>query len=353
MNKTALPKGDGMMNVFEVLAPGLYTTVQDLGRPGYGKFGVPDGGALDKFALSAANLLVGNDAGAAGLEVTQAGLVLRVLASTIVVVTGADLGLQVNGLDASPWCVHRVKRGDILHFARRRYGVRAYVAVPGGFDVPVVMGSRSTYVRGGFGGYAGRTLRKGDVLKTPGPLAPMSGKSGSWEERVGLCLPAYLRRFGPPRPVRVVAGPQADGFAPLAWRRLLGAPYVVTPAADRMGYRLSGPALPYARFPNPPGEGSGSGDSSAPFAEHVSDGIAPGSIQVPGDGQPIVLLADRQTTGGYPKIATVISADMDFLAHVWPGEPVAFRLVDVEEAHRIRADRRGRLKEVARFAQGL
>lgn len=332
------------MDTFTVLTPGLYTTVQDLGRSGYARFGVPESGALDTFALQAANVLVGNEAGAAGIEVTQPGLALRVHAPTVLAVAGADLRLQINGVDAASWCVQYVGPGDIVRFVERRFGVRAYVAVAGGIDVPVVLGSRSTYVRGRLGGVDGRPLRQGDGLATGNSaLRSTSGAPNpvGWHERrqrVGLRLPERLRRFAVPRPVRVIAGPQADAFAPVALQRLLAGPYLVAPETDRMGCRLQGPNLPY-RKANP--------------REHISDGIAPGSIQVAGDGQPIVLLADRQTTGGYPKIATVISADLDFLAHVWPGESITFRLTDVEEAHRLRRARNDLLLETVQFAQGI
>lgn len=320
---------DYVIDTFAVLEPGTYTTVQDLGRSGYAQFGVPESGALDAFALEAANRLVGNAPAAAGLEVTQAGLTLRALAPTVIAATGADLGLQINGVDAASWCVQSVGPGDIVRFAERRLGVRAYVAVAGGIDVPLVMGSRSTYVRGRLGGFGGRVLRRGDVL-------PVGVPPPEWRRRIGLCLPPSLRRFGMPQPVRVIPGPQVERFVPLALQRLCNAPYVVTPQSDRMGYRLQGPRLPYV-------------DES----DHISDGIAPGSIQVPGDGQPIVLLADRQTTGGYPKIATVISADLDFLAHVWPGELVTFRRIDIDRAHELRRTRQQLLAAVARFAQGI
>lgn len=432
---------------FEVLQPGSFTTVQDLGRPGYARFGVPDGGAMDKYALQAANMLVGNGPGAAGLEVTNAGLALRVLTPMVVAVAGADLGLQVNGLPAPMWTVLSIDVDDVIHFSTRRLGVRAYLAVAGGVDVPAVMGSRSTYVPARIGGFDGRALRKGDRLSV-GTETDSLGAAAA-RERAGLSLPENLRRFGLPLPVRVVAGPQAEAFAPIAFHRLAGSPYVVTEQADRMGYRLHGIALPYAedvgfsrarpltadgqaevrtpadgqagarpltadgqagapttadpstaeratsRSPVAAGpavdgqaasrmathgqaearttadpstaerstaeraaDGSPVSDGLVvhrPTAEspaHVSDGVAPGSIQVPGDGQPILLLADRQTVGGYPKIATVISVDLDFLAHVWPGEPVRFRFVDLETAQRLRGLRREMLEEVRRFAVG-
>jgi len=307
----------------EVLAPGLFTTVQDLGRPGYQQFGVPRGGALDTYALVAANALVGNPPGAAALEVTLLGPVLTVLTDGLVACTGADLGFAIDGEPAPLWRAHRVRPGQVLRFTGRRGGARAYLAVAGGIPVPAVMGSRATDVRARIGGVAGRPLTRGDQLPV-GPLPP------DWRERDGLTLPAPLRRHGLPQPVRVVLGPQHDRFQPLALERLLGAPFQVSPQSDRMGYRLTGPRLPHK-------DG----------ADIVSEGNAPGSIQVPGSGQPIVLLADRQTTGGYAKIATVISADLDFLGQAVPGDRITFRAVDVATAHGLRRERLDMLAAVA------
>ena len=310
--------------VFEVLAPGLLTTVQDVGRPGYQRFGVPRGGALDAFALAAANALVGNPPDAAGLEVTLVGPVLRVAAEGLVACTGADLGFTIDGEPAALWQAHRVRPGQVLRFAGRRSGCRAYVAVAGGIAVPPVMGSRSTDIRARIGGVAGRALARGDHL----PVGPLPA---DWRERAGLSLPPALRRHGLPQPARVVLGPQDDRFLPVAFERLLGAPYRVSAQSDRMGYRLTGPRLVHR-------DG----------ADIVSEGNAPGSIQVPGNGQPIVLLADRQTTGGYAKIATVVSADLDFLAQAAPGDRITFRAVDVATAHRLRRERLEMLAAVAR-----
>lgn len=315
------------IDAFAVMEAGLWTTVQDLGRPGYQQFGVPGSGALDTYALEAANRLVGNRPDSAGLEVTLRGPRLRAVADAIVAVTGADLGFQINGRATPMWEVVRVRPGDELSFSAPRLGYRAYVAVAGGIAVPSVLGSRSTYVRGNIGGVDGRPLRSGDTLAAypvePGPLA-----------RVGLALPPELRRFAKPQPVRVIIGPQEDAFSPLAVERLLGVPYRVSPRSDRMGYRLEGLRLPYRDA-----------------VQHVSDGIAPGSIQVPADGRPIVLLADRQTTGGYPKIATVISADLDFLAQAWAGDRITFRRVSLAEAHSLRRERRALLDAVKRVTE--
>lgn len=306
-----------------VVEAGLWTTVQDLGRSGYQQFGVPNSGALDTYALEAANRLVGNSRDAAGLEVTLLGPGLRAVADGIIAVTGADLGLQVNGHGAPMWQAYPVRVGDEIRFTAPRHGCRAYIAIAGGIALPPVLGSRATYVRGRIGGVDGRPLQAGDVLSAY-VVQP------SRRERVGLALPPELRRFGMPQPVRVIMGPQHDAFSPLAVERLLGTAFIVSPQSDRMGYRLQGLRLPYRDR-----------------VEHVSDGIAPGSIQVPADGQPIVLLADRQTTGGYPKIATIVSADLDFFAQAWAGDRVTFRPVNVAEAHALRRQRRAMLDAVA------
>ncbi|MBO8142284.1 MAG: biotin-dependent carboxyltransferase family protein [Firmicutes bacterium] len=310
---------------FLVVAPGLWTTVQDLGRPGYQQYGVPPSGALDAYALEAANRLVGNPPQAAGLEVTLRGPVLRVEFDGLVACTGADLGFTIDGRPAMMWQAHRVRPGQVLAFSGRKAGCRAYLAASGGIAVPCVMGSRSTYVRAKLGGLNGRALANGDRVSVGSP-------SPGWRERAGLALPYQLRRFGLPQPVRAILGPQDWMFTSLAIRRLFGAAYRVSPRSDRMGYRLEGPRLAHR-------DG----------ADIVSEGIAPGSIQVPADGRPIVLLADRQTTGGYAKIATVISADLDFLAQAAPGDRVTFRKIDVPGAHRVRRERQELLEEVARF----
>lgn len=323
------------METFRVVAPGLWTTVQDLGRPGCQRFGVPVGGALDTFALEAANRLAGNEPGAAALEITWLGPRLRVLADTLLAVAGADVPWEINGREAPLWQAVAVRKDDEIRFFPPRRGARAYVAVRGGVAVPAVMGSRSTFVRGGFGGLHGRPLRAGDVISSFRADGRGAGGAGEARARDGLRLPEELRRFGLPQPVRVLAGPQDDLFAPLAMERLLGATFRVSSQADRMGCRLHGPRLPYR----------------TDVTQFVTDGTAPGSIQVPGDGRPIVLLADRQTSGGYPKIATVISADLDFLAQAWAGDRVTFRSVSLEEAHRIRRRRRALLDAVARFTE--
>lgn len=300
--------------------PGMFTTVQDLGRYGYQLQGVPVAGAMDAPALRLGNILLGNDEGAAALEITVLGPTLRVEEGEgCIAVTGADVGVTRNGAALGTWRVHRVAAGDTLAFAAPASGARACLCVSGGFDVPLVMGSRSTYTRGRFGGHEGRALKAGDVLHTGTPNA-------LWAASEGLALPPALR---PVRdvsaPLRVVMGPQDDAFTPVGIEAFLGSEYVVSTSADRMGYRMEGPAI----------EHSGGADI-------VSDAIVLGSVQVPGHGQPIVMLADRQSTGGYTKIATVCAVDIPNLAQRLPGQRVRFARISVSEALKL-------LRDEARF----
>lgn len=300
------PKVSGL----EVIQPGLLTIVQDLGRRGYERFGVPVAGAMDPFALRAVNALVGNPPEAAGLEITAAGPTLRATASCLVAVGGADLGLRVNDWPIPTWVSAFVRRGWRIEFSGQRSGCRAYLAVAGGIIVPPVMGSRATYLRGGFGGLEGRRLRAGDFV----PVAPVD-----WHlpARAARQLPSNLLPPYSDQPtVEVILGPQVNAFTEEGRQTLLGSEYQISPMADRMGYRMQGPVIVH--------RGS---------ADIVSDGIVLGAIQVPADRQPIVMMADRQTTGGYPKIAVVVSADIPLLAQCLPGKSsVRFRETSVEKA---------------------
>jgi len=289
-----------------ILDPGPQTTVQDLGRFGQLRYGIPPSGPVDGFAFVLANRLVGNPDGAAALECTLVGPRFEVSASCAVAVTGADMPVTVNGREAPGWMTLVLRPGDAVKLGPARSGVRSYVAFSGGLDVPPVMGSRSTYLRGRLGGLEGRALRKEDRLRvvTAPPARP-------W--RVARrALPDYT---GEPT-VRVVLGPQADRFTKKGLDALLGSAYAMLPQSDRMGARLSGERITHARG-----------------HDIFSDGIALGSIQVPGDGQPIVLLVDRQSTGGYTKVATVCSFDVGRVGQVRPGQSLRFRAVTVHEAH--------------------
>jgi len=326
----------------EVLVPGGHTTVQDLGRLGRQRWGVPVGGAADTLALRLANRLVGNSDGAAGLECAWGGLQLRARADVWVALGGADCQATVGEEPLTPWQPARVARGQVLRLGPAGRGMRAYVAVAGGVDVPRVLGSRSTDLRGRFGGLEGRPLRPGDLIfvGVPEPASRRGGQGARPGSSTGG-PPAAVRRWeeGVPRsggspapPVRVVMGPQQDAFTAESLATFLQGTYAVGERADRMGLRLEGPRLDHLRSP-----------------DVVSDGVIPGAVQVPGDGLPIVLMPDCQTTGGYAKVACVISADRWRLGQLRPGDRLTFEAVSVAEA---RAARRELEAEVARVPAG-
>jgi antagonist of KipI len=303
------------MNLFEILDGGLLTTVQDTGRRGYQRYGVPAAGAMDLVALRAANRLVGNPDDCAALEMTLVGPRLRVLAPATLALTGGDLGALLDGAPAPRWESFDVAAGSTLAFAGLRDGVRGYLAAAGGLDVPIVLGSRSTYLRSRLGGLDGRALKAGDLLGVTGdrPVVEATRRRVAEDER-----PFY----GHAHRLRVVLGPQDEAFTPAGVRTFLSSTYTVTPQSDRMGYRLSGPAIEHVAGP-----------------DIVSDGSPPGAVQVAGDGMPIVLLADRGTAGGYTKIATVTSSDLPRLAQAAPGDTVRFEAVSVAEAITVLAER--------------
>jgi KipI family sensor histidine kinase inhibitor len=304
---------------FEVLRSGLLTTVQDRGRIGCQKFGVTVSGAMDEVALRVGNILVGNDQSASGLEISFLGPRIRLLADVTLALTGAEMDVDLDGQPAPWYEAFRARAGQVLDIRHCTRGMRAYLTVAGGVDVPVRLGSRSTSLAAGFGGFQGRPLRDGDRLS----VGPTMGKTARGFERA---VPRSWRpAFGSPQIVRVVFGPQDGAFTEAGRRTLLDATYEVSPSSDRMGYRLEGPAI----------------EHGGP-ADIISDWIPLGGIQVPGNGKPIVLLADRQTTGGYTKIATVISPDIPKLVQLRPGEAVRFRAVTVDEAEAaLRALERG------------
>ncbi|MEO6874013.1 MAG: biotin-dependent carboxyltransferase family protein [Opitutaceae bacterium] len=284
-----------------VIRSGILTTVQDLGRMGQRGAGVPRGGAMDAFALRLANLLVGNAEGAAALECTLLGPELVFSADTVIAVGGADF----DGLAA--WQPRAMRAGERVKLGVANRGCRGYLAVAGGIDVPLVLGSRSTYLRGGFGGFKGRPLRDGDVVAVP-DVARKLADHWRIDPRI---LPAYSAA----PTVRVIRGAQMDEFG----GALFAAEFKLLPQSDRMGLRLGGSKL--MRI-------GGAG-------ELVSTAVTSGTIQVPPDGQPIVLMADAQTLGGYPQVAHVISVDQPLIAQLRPGDRLKFAEVPLEEAHRL------------------
>lgn len=298
--------------MIEVCAAGPLTTIQDVGRRGHQSLGVPVSGALDQDSLRLANILCGLPAGAPAFEATYAGLRLRFHVATAIAVAGSDLGPTINGHPIERHRVHAVAPGDELSLSGGP-GVRCYIAVAGGLLLEPFLGSCSAYLRGGFPGLNGRALRAGDMLqlrRAPGPeeIARLAT----------LTLPPWFTiRLPTASPVllRAVPGPQDDHFDQACRDHFFSATWVISRESDRMGCRLEGAPLPGERA-----------------KQIISDGAALGSVQIPGNGLPIILLADRQPTGGYPKIATVISSDVNLIAHCPPGTAIRFVPISQEEA---------------------
>lgn len=295
--------------------PGPLCTMQDQGRSAAARYGVPASGAMDQFALAAANRLLDNPPDAAALEVTAGSATLTLLAATPLAITGADLQATLHGWRVPPWCVVRGLAGMQVRFWRRgtSWGGRAYLAVPGGFAVPPVLGSRSTYLAGGFGGLDGRMLRSGDVLAA----LPTTGDPAGLVGRVwAAACPPY--RANPT--LRLLPGPHARLFDHATHATLTSSHFTISSTSNRMGYRLESPTplLPAAPVSIP------------------SLGVVPGVVQVPPDGQPILLMADAQTTGGYPIIGVVIGADLPLAAQLLPGDTVQFASVDLATANAAR-----------------
>ena len=314
----------------KVLKPGLATTVQDLGRPGYYHIGIPLSGGMDRHALAAANLLVGNEEGAAVLEAVFMGPELEFTDDALVAVTGAELPPKLDGAPRETWSSFKVKRGQKLSFDFLKQGARAYIAVSGGIDVPVVLGSRSTYALGALGGFKGRKLEAGDAL-------PVGASSASVKE--GRTIAKDLRGLpaGIPTELRAMPGLYWHRITEQAGNGFFSDTWKVAPEADRIGYRFKG-GKPLEFVPREPPFGAGSDPSN------ITDACYPyGSIQVPGGTEPIVLHRDAVSGGGYFMVGTVIAADMDLIGQLQPNMPVRFVKVGMEEALAARHDRAGLL----------
>jgi biotin-dependent carboxylase-like uncharacterized protein len=304
--------------VISVLKPGLLATVQDAGRPGLRAFGMPVAGAIDRWALAAANLLAGNGPGAAAVELTLVGGSFRFERAALAALAGADMQARLDGEPVAPWSSFRARAGSTLVLGPAAAGVRCYLAVRGGVDVPPVLGSRSTYVRARVGGLGGRALAAGDLLpvgrgrgRPPAPRALAAGEVPACGGEVRL---------------RALPGPQEDRFDPEGIETFYSAAWKVTPQNDRMGYRLEGPAVRHL----------------------LTDPLLPGAVQVPGNGRPIVLMVDCQTAGGYAKIATVIGPDLRRLAQARAGDTVRFARVTHAAAVRALREERAALGRLAR-----
>jgi biotin-dependent carboxylase-like uncharacterized protein len=315
-----------------IVNSGLSTTVQDLGRPGYYNIGIPLSGAMDRFALRAANMLVGNDEGAAVLEAVFMGPQIQFTSDAMVAVTGAELPPKINGDIQPTWTSFKVKRGQLLSFDYLKDGARAYIAISGGIEVPVVLGSRSTYTLGALGGYEGRKLQAGDELGL-GAVAKAV--------KAGRAVSVKLRRLtGRDVELRTLPGLYWHRITEESGRNFFEDTWKVAPEADRIGYRFRG-GRPLEFVPRKQPFGAGSDPSN------IVDACYPyGSIQVPGGSEPIVLHRDAVSGGGYMMVGTVISADMDLIGQLQPHTSAKFVKVDMNGAIQARQDRRSLLDQI-------
>ncbi|ARD49067.1 biotin-dependent carboxyltransferase family protein [Sporosarcina sp. P33] len=304
-----------------VLNPGLLTTVQDIGRTGSQKFGVLVSGAMDSYSMRIANLLVGNDEREGVLEITLFGTSLQFEEDTLIAITGGDLQTTVDGITVPNWRPLVVKKGSVLKFGFAIEGCRAYLAIAGGIDIPVVMGSKSTYLVAGIGGFNGRALQQNDKLSF-GDLTESNERVWTSIEKLSgtadWAVPYHpFISLESVQTIRIIKGTEYERFNDTSKKRLVTQPYVVTPQSNRMGLRLEGSELALTEK-----------------LELLSEGVTFGTVQIPPNGKPIILMADRQTAGGYPKIAQVITADLGSLSQVKPNSKLHFQLITHAEAER-------------------
>lgn len=294
---------------FSVIKPGLLSTVQDLGRHDYRIYGVSASGAMDPFSLRIGNMLVGNDEGMAAIEATLIGPRIRFEIKTVIALTGGNLSPKINNTPVQMWSSIPVNKGDELSFGKCEFGCRTYIAFSGGINVPEVMGSRSTFTRGEYGGFKGRALKVNDVVPLGKPNFDLKRVSG---RKLGS---TYIPDYKTNRPVRFILGPHDKRFTQNSLERFRSEQYELTNNSDRMGYRLTGEEIVHM-------DG----------ADIISDFIAIGTIQVPGSQQPIIHMADCGTSGGYTKLGVVVSTDIPYLAQKKPGDTIAFEEINVRKA---------------------
>nr|WP_261487033.1 biotin-dependent carboxyltransferase family protein [Acididesulfobacillus acetoxydans] len=292
------------------MRPGVQSSIQDLGRPGYGRFGIPPAGAMDPWSLQVTNALLGNPAGAAAVEMTLAGVKARCLAPSVVALGGGEGEYFLNGQRVAPWQSLALSPGDMLDVGGISRGCRVYLGVHGGIEVPVVLGSRSTYLPASLGGKEGRALRRGDILR---------GHPCEEKHISRRLLPSLRPVLADKAELRVLRGLHAAFFPAEEWERFLASDYTVTPRSNRMGCRLAGEAV-----------------KARSAGNLISDALVTGAIQVPPDGEPIILGVDRQTTGGYPVIAALVTADLAKVGQLPPGQIVRFRAISLAEAQELK-----------------
>ncbi|WP_227939794.1 biotin-dependent carboxyltransferase family protein [Alkalihalobacillus deserti] len=324
-----------------ILKPGLLTTIQDLGRIGYQKHGIIISGAMDSVSLRLANLLVGNEEDEGVLELTLSGPTLRFEKDTLIAITGGDLSPTINQKEIPLSKAVHVKKGSVLTFGPSKYGCRSYLACAGGFQITKVFGSMSTYLRASLGGFHGRALKQGDVieLRMPSQLSknliqsiPLTEgrafQASRWTMSQAL-LPSSTQERG----VRLIKGPQFSDFTKVSQEVLWSKAFKISPQSDRMGCRLEGEPLRLEKS-----------------MEVLSEPVTLGTIQVPPDGNPIILLADRQTIGGYPKVAQVAAVDLPIIAQAKPGDQLFFKEILLEEAEQLYLQRE---KDITHLKTGL
>ena len=295
------------MDGLKVIKPGIQSLIQDLGRYGYHSLGITSGGAMDKHAYYWANQLCGNDQSASCIEILVGGLQLQAQIATQIAITGAQISATINAKPIALWCNHSVQPGDHIAIGYASAGCRAYLAVAGGIQAPLILGSTSTVVREGLGGLNGdgKPLQQGDIVPC------QTGKATTQQRTPQQQIPSYDSQI---TELRMVLGYQQSQFSPSQLKLFFESTYTLSQNSDRMGYRLSGQAI------------------VLPQSAMLSEGICLGAVQLPTDGQPIILLNDRQTIGGYPKIGSVLSQDIDKLAQLMPGRKLRFVAMDIKEA---------------------
>ncbi|KQL54257.1 KipI antagonist [Heyndrickxia shackletonii] len=318
--------------------PGLLTSIQDIGRYGYQKYGVIVSGVMDPVAHRIANLLVGNEENAPTLEITLLGPVLEIHEDTLISICGGDMSPHINGKPVPMWRTVYVKKGSELRFGTAKAGCRVNLAVAGGFSVPTVMGSKSTYLNAGIGGFNGRALKTGDHISVNQP-SPLSSKiilqmkkqagSRSFLEMEWSVASKFIPSFKTDQTIRVMKGRQYSLFTNQSQKDFFSKTFEVSTQSDRMGYRLKGETLAL-KEPK----------------EMLSEAVSFGTIQVPSDGNPIILLADRQTTGGYPKIGQVATVDLPLLAQAKPGDRLRFSEIEHEVAEQLLMERERKIQEL-------
>lgn len=308
------------MNTIKVINPGVLTTIQDCGRIGFQQYGIPISGAMDLLSLQLANILVDNDKNEACLEMTMVGPTIEFNFNTSIAITGADMMPQINGNSVRMYETIYIKSGDVLKFSTAKSGFRSYLSVQGGFDIPKVIGSKSTYIRGKIGGYEGRKLKNEDEIKI-NKISKLASKRK---------IPYHMiSEYKQKEIIRVILGPEEESFSKLGLKTFLNSEYEISNQFDRMGYKLNGPKIDHKTKP-----------------DIISTGITLGTIQVSGNGQPMVMLSDKQTTGGYTRIANVITIDIQKFGQLKSGNKIKFEKIELKKAQKLFIEQQKKIQEL-------